>query len=254
MQKADDTTQMNFWDHLDVLRGTLFRSVLSVCICSCFGLIFKDILFEDIILAPTRPGFCVYRMLGWDFDMSLINVEVSAQFFVHIKTAFMVGLVLAFPYIIWEIWKFVAPALYATEKKALRLAFVLASALFYVGVLMGYYVVLPVCLNFFMNYTVSDIVSNAITLNSYISMFITMVLMIGLVFEFPTIVLALSRLGILERENLRQGRKIAFVVILVIAALITPADPVSMFVLAAPMYLLYELSILLCSSQKKLQQ
>ena len=254
MQKADDTTQMNFWDHLDVLRGTLFRSVLSVCICSCFGLIFKDILFEDIILAPTRPGFCVYRMLGWDFDMSLINVEVSAQFFVHIKTAFMVGLVLAFPYIIWEIWKFVAPALYATEKKALRLAFVLASALFYVGVLMGYYVVLPVCLNFFMNYTVSDMVSNTITLNSYISMFITMVLMIGLVFEFPTIVLALSRLGILERENLRQGRKIAFVVILVIAALITPADPVSMFVLAAPMYLLYELSILLCSSQKKLQQ
>ena len=254
MHKADDTTQMNFWDHLDVLRGTLFRSVLSVCICSCFGLIFKDILFEDIILAPTRPGFCVYRMLGWDFDMSLINVEVSAQFFVHIKTAFMVGLVLAFPYIIWEIWKFVAPALYATEKKALRLAFVLASALFYVGVLMGYYVVLPVCLNFFMNYTVSDMVSNTITLNSYISMFITMVLMIGLVFEFPTIVLALSRLGILERENLRQGRKIAFVVILVIAALITPADPVSMFVLAAPMYLLYELSILLCSSQKKLQQ
>lgn len=254
MQKADDTTQMNFWDHLDVLRGTLFRSVLSVCICSCFGLIFKDILFEDIILAPTRPGFCVYRMLGWDFDMSLINVEVSAQFFVHIKTAFMVGLVLAFPYIIWEIWKFVAPALYATEKKALRLAFVLASALFYIGVLMGYYVVLPVCLNFFMNYTVSDMVSNTITLNSYISMFITMVLMIGLVFEFPTIVLALSRLGILERENLRQGRKIAFVVILVIAALITPADPVSMFVLAVPMYLLYELSILLCSSQKKLQQ
>lgn len=254
MQKADDTTQMSFWDHLDVLRGTLFRSVLSVCICSCFGLIFKDILFEDIILAPTRPGFCVYRMLGWDFDMSLINVEVSAQFFVHIKTAFMVGLVLAFPYIIWEIWKFVAPALYATEKKALRLAFVLASALFYIGVLMGYYLVLPVCLNFFMNYTVSDMVSNTITLNSYISMFITMVLMIGLVFEFPTIVLALSRLGILERENLRQGRKIAFVVILVIAALITPADPVSMFVLAAPMYLLYELSILLCSSQKKLQQ
>lgn len=250
----NDTEQMNFWDHLDVLRGTLFRSVLAVCICSCFGLIFKDILFEDIILAPTRPGFCVYQLLGWDFAMSLINVEISAQFFVHIKTAVLFGLVIAFPYIIWEIWKFVAPALYAAEKKALRLAFSLSSLLFYLGALVGYFIVLPVCLQFFMNYTVSDMVANTITLNSYISMFITMVLMIGLVFEFPTVVLALSQLGILHKEHLRQGRKIAFVLILIIAAFITPADPVSMFVLAAPMYLLYELSIVLCSSQKNPQQ
>lgn len=186
--------------------------------------------------------------------MSLINVEISAQFFVHIKAAVLSGLVFAFPYIIWEIWKFVAPALYAGEKKSLRLAFSLSSLLFYLGALVGYFIVLPVCLQFFMNYTVSDMVANTITLNSYISMFVTMVLMIGLVFEFPTIVLALSQLGILSKEHLRQGRKIAFVVILIIAAFITPADPVSMFVLAAPMYLLYELSILLCSSQKKLQQ
>lgn len=251
MQIAEDTGQMNFWDHLDVLRGSIFRSVVALCICSCFGLFFKDILFEDIILAPSRPGFCVYRWLGWDFSMDLINVEVSAQFFVHIKTSVLAGLVIAFPYMIWEIWKFVAPALYASEKRALRIAFSMSSLLFYIGVVIGYFVVLPVCLQFFMNYTVSDQVANTITLNSYISMFITMVIMIGLVFEFPTIVLVLSQLGILDRETLRKGRKIAFVVILVIAAFITPADPVSLFVLAAPMYLLYELSILLCASQKK---
>lgn len=242
---------MNFWDHLDVLRGSIFRSVLALCVCSCFGLFFRDILFEDIILAPSRPGFCVYRLLGWDFSMDLINVEVSAQFFVHIKTSVLAGLVIAFPYMIWEIWKFVAPALYASEKKALRIAFSMSSLLFYLGVVIGYFVVLPVCLQFFMNYTVSDQVANTITLNSYISMFITMVIMIGLVFEFPTVVLVLSQLGILDRETLRKGRKIAFIVILVIAAFITPADPVSLFVLAAPMYSLYELSILLCASQKK---
>lgn len=245
---------MNFWDHLDVLRGTLFRSVVAVCICSCLGLVFKDILFNHIILAPTKPGFCVYSWLGWDFSMDLINIDISAQFFIHLKTAVMSGLVLAFPYIIWEIWKFVAPALYAGEKKALRLAFSLSSLLFYLGVVVGYFMVLPVCLQFFMNYTVSDDIANTISLNSYISMFISMVLMIGLVFEFPTVVLALSKLGILHKEDLRKGRKLAFVLILVIAAFITPSDPVSMFVLALPLYLLFEFSILLCASQKNLQE
>lgn len=254
MDKADVTQQMSFWDHLDVLRGSLFRSVLAVCVCSCLGFIFKDILFDNIILAPTRPGFCVYSLLGWEFEMSLINIDVSAQFFVHLKTAVLSGLVLAFPYIIWEVWRFVAPALYAGEKKALRVAFGLSSVLFYIGVLVGYFVVLPVCLQFFMNYTVSDAVANTISLNSYISMFITMVLMIGLVFEFPTIVLALSKLGVLYKEDLRKARKLAFVVILVIAALITPSDPVSMFVLAVPLYMLFEFSILLCSSRKNLPE
>lgn len=150
-----------------------------------------------------------------------------------------------------EIWKFVAPALYAGEKRALRLAFLLSTVLFYLGVLVGYFVVLPLCLQFFINYTVSTEVVNTISLGSYMSMFTSMVLLNGLVFEFPTVMLALSRLGVVDRAALRRGRKYAFVAILIVAALITPADPVSMFVLAIPMYLLYEFSILLCSSQKK---
>ena len=150
-----------------------------------------------------------------------------------------------------EIWKFVSPALYAGEKRALRLAFLLSTVLFYLGVLVGYFVVLPLCLQFFINYTVSTAVVNTISLGSYMSMFTSMVLLNGLVFEFPTVMLALSRLGVVDRAALRRGRKYAFVAILIVAALITPADPVSMFVLAIPMYLLYEFSILLCSSQKK---
>lgn len=150
-----------------------------------------------------------------------------------------------------EIWKFVSPALYAGEKRALRLAFLLSTVLFYLGVLVGYFVVLPLCLQFFINYTVSTEVVNTISLSSYMSMFTSMVLLNGLVFEFPTVMLALSRLGVVDRAALQRGRKYAFVAILIVAALITPADPVSMFVLAIPMYLLYEFSILLCSSQKK---
>lgn len=243
--------EMSFWDHLDELRGTLFRSALFLCVFSCLGLCFRERLFDGIILAPSRPDFRLYRLLGWNISIDLINIDLSAQFFVHLRASVAAGLILSFPFIIMEIWKFVAPALYAGEKRALRLAFLLSTVLFYLGVLVGYFVVLPLCLQFFINYTVSTAVVNTISLGSYMSMFTSMVLLNGLVFEFPTVMLALSRLGVVDRAALRRGRKYAFVAILIVAALITPADPVSMFVLAIPMYLLYEFSILLCSSQKK---
>ena len=239
--------EMSFWDHLDVLRGTLFRSLGAVCLCSVLGFVFKDFLFDGIVLAPSRPDFCIYRLLGWSFSMQLINVEVSAQFFVHLKAAFAVGVVLAFPYVVWELWRFLEPALYAGEKRPVRLAFSLSTGLFYLGVAVGYFIVLPVCLQFFMNYTVSDTVANTITIGSYMSMFFSMVLLIGIAFEFPSVMLVLNRLGVLGRETLQKGRRYAVVVVLVLSALITPADPFSMFVLAFPLYFLYELSILLCS-------
>ncbi|MDY6418269.1 MAG: twin-arginine translocase subunit TatC [Bacteroidales bacterium] len=238
---------MSFWEHLDVLRGSLFRALGAVCLCSVLGLVFREFLFDGIVLAPTRSDFIVYRLLGWSFSMELINVEISAQFFVHLKASFAVGLIVAFPYVVWELWRFLAPALYEKEKKAVRAAFGMATGLFYLGVLVGYFIVLPVCLQFFMNYTVSDAVANTITIGSYMSMFFSMVLLIGVVFEFPTVVLALNRLGVLDRGVLRKGRRYAVIVVLVLAALITPSDPFSMFVLAIPLYFLYEFSILLCS-------
>ncbi len=236
---------MSFWDHLEALRGTLFRSVLAVCLCSLVFLAFPRQLFWAV-LWPTQPDFILYSLLGLDFEMTLINTEVSAQFFVHLKVSMLCGLVIAFPYVIYEIWKFVAPALYEHELKSVRKGFLLSSGLFYLGVAVGYFVVLPVCLMFFMNYTVSDAIANTITLGSYMSLFTSMVFLIGLLFEFPTVILVLSSLGIVNRPQLRKLRKYAFVTVLILSALITPSDPFSMFVLSIPLYGLYELSILLC--------
>ena len=245
MADAPGSGEMSFWDHLEELRWTLLRSVAAVCILSVLGFIVKEPVFK-VILWPAQQDFVIYRLLGWNMDMDLINVDISAQFFIHLRAAVAVGLILAFPYIIWEIWRFVAPALYPNEKKAVGAAFLMSSGFFYLGVLVGYFFVLPVCLQFFMNYSVSPEISNTITVGSYMSMFMSMSLLIGLVFEFPTVIAVLSRLGVVTRRVLRKGRKYAFVIVLALSALITPSDPFSMLVLAAPLYLLYELSILLC--------
>ena len=236
---------MSFWDHLEVLRGTLFRSMVAIVLLAIVFLCIPGPLFKAV-LWPTTQDFILYRTLGLDFDMSLINIDISAQFFTHLKVSVLCAVVLAFPYLVYEIWRFILPALYDKEKVAVRTAFGMSTGLFYLGVAVGYFVVLPVCLMFFMNYSVSDTVQNTISLNSYISLFTSMVFLIGLIFEFPTVVLALSSLGILTRSHLREYRKYAFVVILVLAALITPSDPFSMFVLAVPLYGLYEFSILVC--------
>ena len=241
---------MSFWDHLDVLRGTLFRSIVAVVLVSVVFLAMPERLFKAV-LWPTTPDFVLYKWLGLDFEMSLINIEVSAQFFVHLKISILMAVVVAFPYIVWEIWKFIAPALYENEKKAVGKAFGMSSVLFYLGVAVGYFIVLPVCLMFFMNYTVSDAVQNTISLNSYVSLFTSMVFLIGLLFEFPTVVLVLSNMGLLTRKQLRSFRKSAFVVILILAALITPSDPFSMFVLSIPLYGLYEFSILVCKPESE---
>ena len=237
---------MSFWDHLDVLRGTLFRSALSVVLASIVMFCFKDFLFGKVILAPSRPDFFMYKILGGSVSMQLINTEVSAQFFVHLKVSFICGLVIAFPYIIYEIWKFIAPALYDNEMRSVRKAFLGSALLFYAGVATGFCLIFPVTLSFFQGYTVSDAIANTITLNSYISMFSSMVILFGIVFEFPVLIAILSNMGIVTREMLTKYRKHAFVGVLIVAAVITPADPFSMLIAAAPLYLLYELSVIVC--------
>lgn len=237
--------EMSFWDHLEELRGTLFRSIIALCIFAVLGFIFKKQLFWLIFL-PASPEFFIYRILGWSFTLDMINVEMAAHFFVHLQAAFGAALILAFPYLIWEIWRFIAPALYEKEKKAVGGAFLMATGFFYLGVVVGYILVLPACVQFFMNYSVSSQVTNAITIGSYMSMFTSTVLLVGLAFEFPTVIWALSRLGILDRKQLRGGRRYALVAVLVLAALVTPADPLSMLIVAAPLYLMYEISILMC--------
>jgi len=237
--------EMSFWDHLEELRGTLFRSILVLCLFAVLGFIFKKPLFW-VVLRPASPDFVIYKILGWNFSLEMINVEVAAQFFVHLSAAFGAALILAFPYIVWELWRFIAPALYEKERKAVGGAFLMATGFFYLGVAAGYFLVLPACVQFFMNYSVSSMVTNSITIGSYMSMFTSTVLMVGIAFEFPTVIWALSRIGVLDRGMLKKGRRYAIVAVLIVAAIVTPADPLSMMVVAAPLYLLYELSILMC--------
>mgnify|MGYP003318866793 CR=1 FL=1 len=249
---ASESTELSFWDHLDALRGTLLRSLAAVCIMTVLGLVFRNFLFDRLILAPTSPDFFIYRWFPLHSDVHIVNLEISGQFMVHLRVSFMLGLVLAFPYIIWEIWRFIAPALYDREKRGVSRAFLMSGGLFYLGVLVGYFILLPVCLSFFQGYTVSESVVNSFSLQSYISLFASMVLVIGLVFEFPVLIMALSSVGILTRPMLKKGRRYALVAVLILAAAITPADLGSMILVSIPLYGLYELSILF--SKKEAEQ
>jgi sec-independent protein translocase protein TatC len=248
--ERDRQVEMSFWDHLDVLRGTIFRSVLAITVFSVAVFCFKRLVFDGIVLAPARSDFCIYRWLGMEMRMTLVNLEITTQFFVHLKVAFSLGFILAFPYITFEIWKFIAPALYENEKRAVRTVFLFVSVLFYVGLVVGYYLIVPISLNFFLGYTISDSVQNTISLQSYISLFTSTLLAFGIVFEFPAAVTILSRIGIITREMLIKYRRHAIVILLIIAAFITPADPFSLVVAFAPLYLLFELSVLSCRKAK----
>ena len=238
---------MTFWDHLEELRGSLFRMLGVYAAAAVVLFFFKDFLFDSVILAPSRSDFFLYRLLGADFSMQLINIEVAAQFLIHMKITFICALVVTFPYLVFEVWRFVAPALYEKEKKAVSGAFIFASALFYTGVVVGYMIVFPLMLNFFSGYQVSPDIPNTFSLTSYISMFTSMVLVFGIVFEFPTVAVALSVLGVLSRETLKTFRRHAVCAVLILAAVITPSgDPFSLLVVSIPLYLLYEFSVLIC--------
>ena len=246
------TGEMTFWDHLEELRGSLFR-MLAVFGVAVVGLFFlKDFLFDDVILAPSKPDFFLYRLLGADFSLTLVNIEVAAQFMIHMKITFICALIVTFPYLVYEIWCFVAPALYEKEKKTVRGAFLFASILFYVGVVVGYTIVFPLMLNFFSGYQVSPDIPNTFSLSSYISMFTSMVMIFGIVFEFPTVALALSSLGLLTKDTLKSFRRHAVCAVLIVAAVITPSgDPFSLMVVSVPLYMLYEFSILICRNKKQ---
>lgn len=246
---------MSFWDHLEDLRKSIIHVVLALVGTTVVLFLFKNLLFDGIILAPTHEEFWFYRLLGMDFSLSLVNLEVAAQFMIHMKVTFLLGLVVSFPYLIYEIWKFIAPALYDNEKKAVKGAFALSSGLFYLGVAVGYMIIFPVMLYFFANYQVSADIPNTFSLSSYISLLISTVLAFGIVFEFPTVIALLSALGIVTKEMLRGFRKHAVCVVLILAAIITPTgDPFSLLVCSIPIYILYELSILMCRSQNDIDK
>ena len=238
---------MTFWDHLDVLRKSLIRIAVALIGVTVVLFFFKDFLFGNVVLAPSESTFWLYRILGLDFDLSLVNIEVAAQFMIHMKVTLVCALILTFPYIVYELWKFIAPALYDNERKAIRGAFSFASVLFYIGLTVGYTVIFPLMINFFAGYQVTPDVPNTFSLSSYISLFSSTVLIFGIVFQFPTLIAVLSALGVVTREALRQYRRHAVCAVVVLAALITPSgDPFSLLVVTIPLYMLYEFSILIC--------
>ncbi len=238
---------MTFWDHLEDLRKSIMRMAGVYILTAVVLFFFKDFLFDDVILAPSKKDFFFYRLAGLDFSLSLVNIEVSAQFMIHMKVTFICALILTFPYLVFELWRFVAPALYEKEKGAVRGAFSFASVLFYLGLAVGYFIILPVMLNFFAGYQVSADVPNTFSLSSYISLFTSTIMTFGLVFEFPTIVAILSALGLVTREMMREYRRHAICAVVIVAALITPSgDPFSLLVCTVPLYILYEFSILVC--------
>ena len=246
------TGEMTFWDHLEDLRGSLFRMLGAYAAAVVVLFFFKGFLFERIILAPSKSDFFMYQLLGADFSMTLVNIEVAAQFLIHMKVTFICALIVSFPYLVFEIWRFIAPALYEREKKAIKGTFLFSSVLFYTGVAVGYLIVFPLMLDFFSGYQVSPEVRNTFSLTSYISMFTSMVLIFGIVFEFPAVVSILSALGVLSREILKSFRRYALCAVLILAAVITPSgDPFSMLVVSVPLYLLYEFSVLICKKEVK---
>ncbi len=238
---------MSFWDHLEELRGAIIRSVLSIVLVFTVLFFFKAPLFDGVVLAPARSSFWFYRLLGLDMNLKLINIDVPAQFFIHIKVTFIAAFIVTFPFICYQLWRFVAPALYQNERRTVRGAFGLGAGLFYLGLCTGYFLVMPLMLVFFDGYQVSAAVENTFSLNSYISIFSGMVFMMGLLFEFPSVLAVLSRFGIVTRDFMKRYRRHAIVVILILSAVLTPTgDPFTLMVVSVPLYLLYEFSIFLC--------
>ena len=249
------TGEMTFWDHLEDLRTSLFKVLAAYAAAVVALFFFKGFLFENIILAPSKPDFFLYRILGADFSITLVNIEVAAQFLIHMKITLIAALIVTFPYIIYEVWRFIAPALYENEKRAVRGAFGFASVLFYIGVAVGYCVVFPLMLNFFAGYQVSPEIANTFSLTSYIGLFTSMLLTFGIVFEFPAVVAVLSHLGIVTKEFLKSFRRHAICGVLILAAVITPSgDPFSLLVVSVPLYMLYEFSILICRKGDKTEE
>jgi len=254
---------MSFWDHLEVLRWALFRSACVLAVIMVGTFIAMPHIFDRFILAPTSNNFFVYRWLNQigggivklkpDFDVQIININVASQFMTHITTSISLAAVIAFPYFIWEVWKFIEPALFEDEVRHLRPAFLGGTIMFYVGCTIGYTLVFPFTFRFLVEYDqLSSCITNQINLQSYMDNFTMLILIMGLVFEMPLLAWLLSALGILKKSFLRQYKRHAIVILLVSAAFITPSgDPFTLMLVFIPLYVLYELSILVVKDKKK---
>lgn len=241
--------EMTFWDHLEVLRWSILRTLGALLILFIAAFALMPSLFDSVILAPTTGDFFVYKWLGGlfkgEFKIDIVNINVTAPFFTHMRTAFLLALVVGFPYLLVEVWLFVKPALYKNEKRGMGFAMLAVALLFYMGCAVGYLAIFPLTFRFLAGYHIGTGILTQISLNSYISTFVSIIFIMGLVFELPVLAWVLGKFGIVNKEMLKKYRRYAIVVLLILAAVITPTgDPFTLAVVFLPLYLLYEVSIL----------
>ena len=253
-EAADDSKLLTFGGHLEVLRQMLFRILGVAGLFSVAVFCFKDFTWR-ILMAPSEWNFCTYRWietviqtLGIDFHfdefyVDMIATNLSSQFMTHITTSVYLGLLATSPYILYELFRFVSPALYENEKQYSVQVVIIIYLLFVIGVLMSYYVLFPISFRFLGTYSVAERVHSTITLDSYISTFTTLTLLMGVVFQLPVIAFALTKLGIISSDMLSKYRKHSFLIIMLVAAVITPPDLMTLILVTVPLYLLYEVSI-----------
>jgi sec-independent protein translocase protein TatC len=253
----ETANEMSFLDHLEELRWHLIRSTLAVVIIGCIAFAVSGFIFDHIIFAPSRMNFATYEFfcnIATFFNMesdfcaeklpfTIQSRTMAGQFSADIWTSIWAGVIIAFPYILFEMWKFISPGLYEKERKNSRGFIIIASLLFFLGVLFGYYIVAPLSINFLGTYSVSDTVKNEFDLSSYISTLRSSVIACGVIFELPIIIFFLTKIGLVTPEILKKYRKIALVVVLILSAVITPPDVASQIVVSIPIIILYQVSI-----------
>lgn len=256
MEQASESEKQSFWDHLDILRASLVKIAAVTAVFAVVAFFFKEALFS-VILAPKDADFITYRWLyffsGWvtdeqaqDFYVKLINTGLAQQFMIHMKVAMCTGVLCASPYILYQLFRFVPPALYANERKYVVRVVGYGYIMFMVGVLISYFLIFPLTFRFLGTYQVSDQVENMISLQSYISTLLMMSLAMGIVFEIPILSWLFAKLGFISADFMRRYRRHAVVIILVVAAIITPtSDVFTLLLVSLPMWLLYEVSILI---------
>lgn len=248
--------EMSFLEHLEVMRWHLVRSIAAVIILALVAFVFKDIVFDKIILAPKEPPFPTNRWLCQLGELlglqricinqdpfSLQTVKMAEQFSMHIIVSLVAGIVIAFPYIFWEFWRFIVPALYDKEKQTASGAVFYTSLLFILGVAFGYYIIAPLSVNFLGNYRVSESVISAPTLRSYVQTITSVVLAAGIVFQLPILVYFLSKVGLVTPDFLKRYRRHSIILIVTLSAIITPPDVFSQVLVALPLMVLYEIGI-----------
>lgn len=249
--------EMTFIEHLEELRWHIIRSVAAILIFMILAWIFKGEIFNKIILAPSRTDFWTYRKMCEignavgipslcvdKLNFSLMSREVSGQFMMALTSSAIIGLLFAFPYVFWEIWRFIKPGLRITEKKAATGSVFYVTMLFFLGVLFGFFIVAPFAINFLVNFQIDPSIENQFDIQSYISVLATLTLACGVTFQLPMAILVLTKVGIVTPAFLKAYRKHSIVVILIVAAVITPSpDMISQVLVAIPLYFLYEISI-----------